>query len=180
MIHKNQVQHVRAEKHALSNAKNDWVIGLQYTFQDDTYLYMVMDYLAGGDLMTHLMRKDTFTESETKFYIAELVEAVDYIHNELHYIHRDIKPDNIIFDAKGHIHLLDFGLCKYVPPKNILTDQDSLTKQVGSGAVDPRSTGHRAPRHLNHANRQQLQSVVGTPDYMGPEVYRKGGYGKEC
>ena len=49
---------------------------MHYTFQDDKYLYMVMDYLPGGDLMTHLMRKDTFTEEETRFYIAELVEAI--------------------------------------------------------------------------------------------------------
>merc|ERR1719313_1737618 len=76
MVYKNQVQHVLAEKEALSCAKDSWVIGLHYTFQDDSYLYMVMDYLPGGDLMTHLMRKDTFTEDETRFYIAELVEAV--------------------------------------------------------------------------------------------------------
>lgn len=175
MVYKNQVHHVRAEKDALSIAKDNWVIGLHYTFQDDHYLYMVMDYLPGGDLMTHLMRKDTFTEDETRFYVAELVEAVDYIHTNLHYIHRDIKPDNIVFDSGGHVHLLDFGLCKHNPP------QPASSGDQGSGGADASqpdgSSGRRTPRHLPRA---QLQSVVGTPDYMGPEVYRKDHYGKEC
>lgn len=173
MVYKNQVHHIRAEKDALSIAKDDWVIGLHYTFQDDRYLYMVMDYLPGGDLMTHLMRKDTFTEAETRFYIAELVEAVDYIHTNLHYIHRDIKPDNIVFDAEGHIHLLDFGLCKHNPPQPATASDGGANVPL----TDARGGGRRAPRH---PPRAQLQSVVGTPDYMGPEVYRKDPYGKEC
>lgn len=174
MVYKNQVHHVRAEKDALSQAKDDWVIGLHYSFQDDNFLYMVMDYLPGGDLMTHLMRKDTFDENECRFYIAELVEAVDYIHSNLHYIHRDIKPDNIVFDTEGHIRLLDFGLCKHSPPEPAAMEGaagGSNPARAGPGAV------RRAPRH---PTRAQLQSVVGTPDYMGPEVFRKDPYGKEC
>jgi len=174
MVYKNQVHHVRAEKDALSIAKDSWVIGLHYTFQDDHYLYMVMDYLPGGDLMTHLMRKDTFTEDETRFYVAELVEAVDYIHTNLHYIHRDIKPDNIVFDTEGHIHLLDFGLCKHNPPQPSAPADDGAPSTDGA---QQENGSRRAPRH---PSRAQLQSVVGTPDYMGPEVYRKDPYGKEC
>ncbi|CAE7659500.1 sax-1 [Symbiodinium pilosum] len=173
MVFKNQVHHVRAEKEALSSAKDDWVIGLHYTFQDDQYLYMVMDYLPGGDLMTHLMRKDTFNEEETRFYIAELVEAIDYIHTNLHYIHRDIKPDNIVFDIDGHIHLLDFGLCKYQPPEP--AKGEGLP--AGSSADSQSSPPYRSTRH---PPREKMQSVVGTPDYMGPEVYKKEPYGKEC
>mmetsp|Transcript_38666 Transcript_38666/g.110298 ORF Transcript_38666/g.110298 Transcript_38666/m.110298 type:complete len:1371 (+) Transcript_38666:67-4179(+) len=164
MVHRNHVRHIRAEKDALCNAQADWVIGLHYTFQDDTFLYMVMDYLPGGDLMTHLQRKDTFTEPETRFYIAELVEAVDYIHTKLHCIHRDIKPDNIVFDAKGHIHLVDFGLCKHnVPPE----------RQAAGRAASPAA----CPRH---PAREELHSVVGTPDYMAPEAFAEGPCGREC
>lgn len=175
MVYKNHVQHVREEKNALSAAKEQWVIGLHYTFQDDQYLYMVMDYLPGGDLMTHLMRKDTFSEEEARFYIAELVEAVDYIHTNLHYIHRDIKPDNIVFDAAGHIHLLDFGLCKYNPPQPAVDAECESSRSPNGGS---KASWRRLPPR--HPRRPQITSVVGTPDYMGPEVYRNETYGKEC
>mmetsp|Transcript_41837 Transcript_41837/g.98058 ORF Transcript_41837/g.98058 Transcript_41837/m.98058 type:complete len:572 (-) Transcript_41837:44-1759(-) len=171
MICKNHVNHVLAEKEALSMAKDGWVIGLHQTFQDDNFLYMVMDYLPGGDLMMHLMRKDIFTEDETRFYIAELVEAVDYIHTKLHCIHRDLKPDNIIFDKEGHIHLLDFGLCKHYTPE---MPEDSMRYSASSVSETDIS------RRRQHPTRAQMQSVVGTPDYMGPEVFRREAYGKEC
>merc|ERR1719384_646763 len=144
MVYKNKVHHVRAERDALSLAKDSWVIGLHYTFQDDSFLYMVMDYLPGGDLMTHLMRKDTFNEAETRFYIAELVEAVDYIHTNLHYVHRDIKPDNIVFDKEGHIHLLDFGLCKHNPPQPASEGGDGHEQPSPTAA---RGSSCRTPRH---------------------------------
>ena len=71
-----------------------------------------MEYLAGGDLMTLLMKKDILTEEESKFYIAELILAVDSIH-KMNFVHRDLKPDNILVDNLGHIKLSDFGLCKH-------------------------------------------------------------------
>ncbi|CAE8633913.1 unnamed protein product, partial [Polarella glacialis] len=117
---------------------------------------------------------DTFNEAETRFYIAELVEAIDYIHTNLHYIHRDIKPDNIVYDINGHIHLLDFGLCKHTPP---LPAHESVSGGREPAQRDSSGSFSRAPRHPARAH---LQSVVGTPDYMGPEVYRKDPYGKEC
>ena len=70
-----------------------------------------MEFLAGGDLMTLLMRKDILTEDESRFYIAETILAIESVHKH-NYIHRDLKPDNILIDAKGHIKLSDFGLCK--------------------------------------------------------------------
>ncbi|CAE7375263.1 sax-1 [Symbiodinium sp. CCMP2456] len=204
MVFKNQVHHVRAEKEALSSAKDDWVIGLHYTFQDDQYLYMVMDYLPGGDLMTHLMRKDTFSEEETRFYIAELVEAIDYIHTNLHYIHRDIKPDNIVFDIDGHIHLLDFGLCKYQPPEPAqgegVPTGSSADSQSSSTATIGRDVEVAALKQWERASDVLAllgaSFIVKRPDYMGPEaveasqksqafchvreVYKKAPYGKEC
>jgi serine/threonine kinase 38 len=70
-----------------------------------------MEYLAGGDLMTLLIRKDILTEEESRFYIAETILAIESVHN-LNYIHRDLKPDNVLLDARGHVKLSDFGLCK--------------------------------------------------------------------
>lgn len=71
-----------------------------------------MEYLPGGDLMTLLMKKDILSEEEAKFYIAESILAIDAVH-KLSYIHRDLKPDNILIDRNGHIKLTDFGLCKH-------------------------------------------------------------------
>jgi serine/threonine kinase 38 len=112
MIYKNQVQHVRAEKDILSMANNTWIVDLQYSFQDERFLYLGMEFLAGGDLMTLLIRKDILTEDESRFYIAETILAIESVH-ALNYIHRDLKPDNILIDANGHLKLSDFGLCKH-------------------------------------------------------------------
>ena len=71
-----------------------------------------MEYLAGGDMMTLLMRKDILTEEESRFYIAQSILAVESVH-KLDYIHRDLKPDNLLIDVRGHLKLSDFGLCKH-------------------------------------------------------------------
>eukprot|EP01128_Nolandella_sp_AFSM9_P002441 TRINITY_DN12811_c0_g1_i1.p1 TRINITY_DN12811_c0_g1~~TRINITY_DN12811_c0_g1_i1.p1 ORF type:complete len:530 (-),score=73.46 TRINITY_DN12811_c0_g1_i1:96-1523(-) len=115
MIERNQVAHIKAERDALANLndfykQNPWVVRLYYSFQDALYLYFIMEYVPGGDLMSQLIKMEVFTEEETRFYIAELVLAIGSIHR-YGYIHRDIKPDNILMDKNGHIKLSDFGLC---------------------------------------------------------------------
>lgn len=111
MLSKNQIMHVRTEREILTSAKNPWIVNLKYSFQDETYLYLVMDFLPGGDLMSLLMKKDILTEDESRFYIAELILAVHSVH-QMECIHRDLKPDNILIDKNGHIQLSDFGLSK--------------------------------------------------------------------
>ena len=112
MVYKNQVAHVKAEREVLVKAKNPWTVELKYSFQDELYLYLVMDFLPGGDLMTLLMRKDVLSEDESRFYIAETILAIETVH-KVNYIHRDLKPDNILLDKHGHVKLTDFGLCKH-------------------------------------------------------------------
>jgi len=111
MHKKNQVIHMRTEREILINAKTPWVVNLKCSFQDDSYLYLVMDFCPGGDFMSLLMRKDILNEEESRFYIAELILAVEAIH-KMDCIHRDLKPDNILIDKNGHIQLSDFGLSK--------------------------------------------------------------------
>ena len=112
---KNQVHHVKAERDALAKAddSNQWLTVLHYSFFDETHLYMVMEFLPGGDLMSLLIKEDTFSESVTRFFMAEAAQAISSVH-ALGYIHRDIKPDNMLLDARGHLKLTDLGLCKKV------------------------------------------------------------------
>lgn len=87
MIMKNQVGHIRAERDILTESENPWIVTLHYSFQDERNLYMVMEYLPGGDFMGLLMKEDTFSEDAARFYMAELILAVQSVH-ALGYIHR--------------------------------------------------------------------------------------------
>lgn len=110
VLKRNQVAHVKAERDILAEADNEWVVKLYYSFQDKDNLYFVMDYIPGGDLMSLLIKLGIFEEQLARFYIAELTCAVESVH-KMGFIHRDIKPDNILIDRDGHIKLTDFGLC---------------------------------------------------------------------
>jgi serine/threonine kinase 38 len=115
MVVKNQVGHVKAERDVLAKAdeNNRWLTVLSFSFTDESHLYMVMEYMPGGDLMSLLMKEDTFSEHVTRFFMAEAAFAISSVH-ALGYIHRDIKPDNMLLDARGHLKLTDLGLCKKV------------------------------------------------------------------
>ena len=110
MVEKDQLAHVRAERDILVEADHQWVVKMFFSFQDPLNLYLVMEFLPGGDLMTLLMKEDTLSEDVTQFYVAETALAIEYIHS-LGFIHRDIKPDNLLLDSRGHVKLSDFGLC---------------------------------------------------------------------
>lgn len=100
MLKKNQVQHIRAERDVLALADNPWVVKLHYSFQDDKNLYLVMEYLPGGDLMTILMKYDILTEEQTRFYIAETALAIWSVH-QLNYVHRDLVSGGASADRRG-------------------------------------------------------------------------------
>ncbi|KAF4663098.1 hypothetical protein FOL47_005897 [Perkinsus chesapeaki] len=179
MKKKNQRDRVVAEKCLLSRMEDTWVGTLYQTFQDEDNLYMVMEFLPGGDMMSHLIRLDIFSEYQTKFYIAELVEALHSVH-KLGYIHRDIKPDNIAFTSKGHLKLLDFGLCKFDEcikkaerdPVDLGLGDIFTAGKDGEGEDSP--TKHRPHSgEIRHLDRARLKSSVGTPQYMAPEVFMR-------
>jgi serine/threonine protein kinase len=97
------------ERDIMAHADSDWIVRLHYAFQDARFLYMVMEYMPGGDLV-NLMSKYDVSEKWARFYTAELVLALDAIHG-LGYIHRDVKPDNMLISWSGHVKLADFGTC---------------------------------------------------------------------
>ncbi|XP_071974358.1 serine/threonine-protein kinase MRCK alpha-like [Engystomops pustulosus] len=110
----------REERDVLVKADTQWIPTLHYAFHDQNYLYLVMDYYVGGDLLTLLSKfEDRLPEEMARFYLAEMVLAIDSVH-QLHYVHRDIKPDNILIDLKGHIRLADFGSCLKMRPDGMV------------------------------------------------------------
>ncbi|KAL1377127.1 hypothetical protein pipiens_016466 [Culex pipiens pipiens] len=120
----------REERDVLVFGDRRWITNLHYAFQDDINLYLVMDYYCGGDLLTLLSKfEDRLPEDMARFYIAEMVLAINSIH-ELKYVHRDIKPDNIVLDASGHVRLADFGSCLKLGP------QGTVQSNVAVGTPD--------------------------------------------
>lgn len=175
MIKKNQIQHIRAERDVLAQSNIPWIVDLKCSFHDENHLYLVMEYLPGGDLMSLLMRKDILSEEEGQFYMAESVLSVEAVH-KLNYVHRDLKPDNILVDIKGHIKLSDFGLCKQYEIKPKIFNASSTRNNTGGITESVLSMGHSEKRQIYNKNRQRIVSLVGTPDYIAPEVFGKDGY----
>ncbi|XP_039366968.1 myotonin-protein kinase isoform X2 [Mauremys reevesii] len=111
MLKRGEVSCFREERDVLVNGDKRWITQLHFAFQDENYLYLVMEYYVGGDLLTLLSKfGDRIPLDMARFYLAEMVMAIDSIHR-LGYVHRDIKPDNILLDRCGHIRLGDFGSC---------------------------------------------------------------------
>ncbi|KAF3930422.1 Phototropin-2 [Dactylellina cionopaga] len=192
MFKKDQLAHVKAERDVLAESDSPWVVNLFYSFQDSIYLYLIMEFLPGGDLMTMLIKYEVFSEDVTRFYMAECVLAIEAVH-KLGFIHRDIKPDNILIDINGHIKLSDFGLSTGFHKTH---DQSYYQKlldkaQAPSAPKSDRNSVIIDAIHLTISNRNQVNtwrksrrvmaySTVGTPDYIAPEIFIHQGYGQEC
>ncbi|KAI8549918.1 hypothetical protein RHMOL_Rhmol06G0062500 [Rhododendron molle] len=189
MLSRGQVEHVRSERNLLVEVDSRCIVKLFYSFQDSDFLYLIMEYLPGGDIMTLLMREDILSEDVARFYIAESILAIHSIHQH-NYVHRDIKPDNLILDKNGHLKLSDFGLCKPLDNKysTILLEDDGFLNQDSTHDSEAHSSGERPPWLMPKEQLQQWKrnrralaySTVGTLDYMAPEVLLKKGYGMEC
>ncbi|KAI8524641.1 hypothetical protein RHMOL_Rhmol13G0164300 [Rhododendron molle] len=191
MLRRGQVEHVKAERNVLAEVDSSCIVKLYCSFQDDEFLYLIMEYLPGGDMMTLLMRKDTLTEDEARFYVGQTVLAIESIHKH-YYVHRDIKPDNLLLDRNGHMKLSDFGLCKPLDCSSFpdLSENDcgvvgnlkpplEDTKHSNLPSVS-RRTQQEQLLHWQKNRRMLAYSTVGTPDYIAPEVLLKKGYGMEC
>ena len=160
LLQKNQIIHIRSEQKFMSKVKSPWIVDLKASFQEDDYLYLVMEFCQGGDFMNLLIKKDILSEDEARFYTAELILAVESIH-KLDCIHRDIKPDNILIDKNGHIKLSDFGLAK-------------ISENLGQSPIL-----YNKKNKKNRPTHQKNFSCVGTAYYVAPEVLKKTGYSED-
>ncbi|KAF6777034.1 hypothetical protein AHF37_03392 [Paragonimus kellicotti] len=258
VVQRRQLAHVQAERDILAEADNEWVVKLFFSFQDSCALYLVMEYIPGGDMMSLLIKKGIFEESLARFYIAELILALESVH-AMGFVHRDIKPDNILITRDGHIKLTDFGLCtgfrwthssKYwdfdfsIPERHrtfqsTFKEENTVEKNVAEPVDDTTDNNcnfangddvteatveeqeeddlfdddvpdeaecsdHigqlfkvKSPfyaitspinpkqktlerRRASFANRRCAQSLVGTPNYIAPEILRRQDYGQSC
>ena len=109
----NQVAHTKTERVILERMDHPFIVRLQFAFQTSEKLYLITDFMQGGELFYHLHKEIKFTETKAKLYSAEIVLAIEYLHKN-NIIYRDLKPENILLDEDGHIKLTDFGLSKLV------------------------------------------------------------------
>jgi len=181
MWKRSQVAHVKSERDAMvEGAHSDWVVQLFFSFQDTQNLYLVMEYLPGGDLMNLLIKYDTFSEDVTRFYIAETVAAVSSVHS-MGYVHRDIKPDNLLIDARGHLKLSDFGLSTgfrkahdssyYTRFLENPQNTQNPPEEANNDKIDMMESQKERLKTWKERRREIAYSTVGTPDYMSPETF---------
>ncbi|KAI9808461.1 MAG: hypothetical protein M1827_007244 [Pycnora praestabilis] len=221
MLRNSQEGHLRAERDFLVASEGSrWIVPLIASFQDSTNLYLVMDYMLGGDFLGLLIRKHTLSEETTKWYIAEMILCVEEAH-KLKWIHRDVKPDNFLITETGHLKISDFGLAfdghwahdqayfnnhrySLLEKLGIEVKGDTLDRKEGENIAAAMRLGnviydskeryatpdddeeHHLKRHSllqwrNKSGQRRLaRSVVGTSQYMAPEVVRGELYDGRC
>ncbi|KAH9941049.1 AGC/Akt protein kinase [Amylocystis lapponica] len=136
IIERGEITHTLAERLVLARVNNPFIVPLKFSFQSEQKLYLVLAFVNGGELFHHLQREQRFNEERSRFYSAELLLALEHLH-ELDVVYRDLKPENILLDYTGHIALCDFGLCK-------LNMKDSDTTNTFCGTPE-----YLAPEILN-------------------------------
>eukprot|EP01120_Amphizonella_sp_Union-15-10_P015334 TRINITY_DN7875_c0_g1_i1.p1 TRINITY_DN7875_c0_g1~~TRINITY_DN7875_c0_g1_i1.p1 ORF type:complete len:317 (-),score=74.32 TRINITY_DN7875_c0_g1_i1:11-961(-) len=114
IIQKNQITHTKDEKAILQKVSHPFIVRLHYAFQTPDKLYMIMDYVNGGELFYHLKNKGKFELERVRFYSAEIASAIEHLHT-LGIVYRDLKPENILLNKDGHVVITDFGLSKEIP-----------------------------------------------------------------
>jgi len=144
------IENIQAERNILTKVKHPFVVSMHCSFQTREKLFIIMDFLAGGELFLRVAREGIFLEREAAFYLSEIVLALDHLHSR-GILHRDLKPENILLGSDGHVCLTDFG----------------LAKDFGNGGFGDEDD-----------DEQRASTICGTQEYMAPEMIARQGYGR--
>lgn len=191
---KKQVERTMTERDILVSVDHPYIVGLRYAFQTPSKLYMVIDFVSGGDFFTLLSREGTVGERRAQLYMAELLLALHHLHLQ-GIVYRDLKPENVLLDKDGHIKLTDFGLSRFFEQKRVAipdlpgagagTDASS-TGGDGEAAGDATAESPRSGAAAGGAggagteptvDTETTHSFCGTEQYMAPEVLLQRGHG---
>ncbi|XP_053145091.1 serine/threonine-protein kinase 32A isoform X1 [Hemicordylus capensis] len=192
-VERNEVRNVFKELQIMQGLEHPFLVNLWYSFQDEEDMFMVVDLLLGGDLRYHLQQNVRFQEDTVKLFICEIALALDYLQSR-NIIHRDIKPDNILLDEHGHVHITDFNIATVLNKEMQVTtiagtkpymapEMFSSTKPIGySYAVDWWSLGitayellrGRRPYHIRSSTATtEIAHVFKTATVMYPAAWSK-------
>lgn len=147
------IENVQAEKNILTKVRHPFIVNMHCSFQTKEKLFIIMDFLAGGELFLRLGREGFFLEKTAAFYLGEIILALDHLHLK-GILHRDLKPENILLCSDGHVCITDFGLAR------------DLSSETGFGGFQTEEDESRA------------RTVCGTQEYMSPEMLSRQGYGR--
>jgi serine/threonine protein kinase len=151
----------------LSEAAHPFLVKFLGSAQDARHVRFVLEYVPGGELFSHLRRLGRFDEPSARFYAAEIVLALEYLHDR-QIAFRDLKPENVLLDADGHVKLTDFGFAKALPQRSSYDDDEE-------GETTTRDTRKRKQTH----ELERTYTLCGTPEYLAPEIVTGKGHGPE-
>lgn len=167
IVQRKQVVHTKAEKSILQKIQHPFIVTLNYAFQTEDKLYMVLDYVNGGELFYHLKKEGKFPEPRVRLYAAEITSALSHLHS-FDIVYRDLKPENILLDSEGHICITDFGLSKEIPKEGSTHTFCGTPEYLAPEVL--RGQGHSTPVDWWSLGTLIYEMLTGLPPFYSKNI----------